>query len=89
MTQHALAILDAAVKEAESGPIEPTPAIRLALSWITVQGLTEPWQVDEFWHWLRHPVEDPTQPQAEYCRQRDLRLPVEAWRRIAQERERR
>lgn len=85
LTAHALAVIEAAVEQAEAGPVQPTPAIRLALGWLTLQGLTEPWQVEQFWHWLRHdmPDGDRNEVLGPYVRRRDLRIPLTAWQNAA------
>ena len=84
MTEHAFAILDAAVRDARMEPIALTPAIRLALCWLTVQGLTDSWHVDKFWRNLTCSVED-TEFQEPYCRRRDMHIALEAWRTRARE----
>lgn len=84
MTEHAFTILDDAVRLADKEPIVLTPAIRLALCWVTVQGLTKAHQVEQFWQNMILPVEQ-TEFREPYCRSRDMSINLEAWKQKARE----
>jgi hypothetical protein len=59
-------------------PIALTPTIQLALCWLTIEGLTEPWQVEQFWQNLTSPMEA-TRFRDAYCRSHDICIPLNSW----------
>jgi hypothetical protein len=48
MAQHAFEVLETAFKEAEQHPIENTPAVRLAIGWLVLDGLANRMQAERF-----------------------------------------
>lgn len=81
MNIHAIAVLEDAAQKAEIEPIKPTPAMRLALSWLTLNRVADRWQVDAFWTAATKPYKNPDDPHADYMRNRDMRIMIDAWKR--------
>ncbi|HUD90081.1 hypothetical protein [Sphingobium sp.] len=81
MNRFAIEILDAARENAEPAPIDPNPAVRLALAWLAHNGVAEAWQVEQFWKCITTPPgEHRMDP---YCRSRDMNICVNRWTTVA------
>jgi hypothetical protein len=78
----AIEILEAASDEADEYPIERTAAHRLALAWLTLNGIAEDWQAQEFWKQIGTRFEGDG-PQGHYIRTTYLYSMIGAWRRAA------
>lgn len=87
MTLQAIKVVEAAESEARENPITMTPAIRLALGWLLLDRVAEYWQASEFMRRLKSPPDPSNGPQANYCRQRDMGIYLEAWRREVRRRD--
>ena len=85
MTRHALDILKSAQEEAAVDPVRGTPAMRLALSWLVMDGVAEAWQATSFWLAATKPPEAPDRPLALYVRQRDMQIYIDRWERVVQD----
>lgn len=80
MNMHAIEVLEEARLGAEAGPIKGTAAVRLALSWLSLNKVAEGWQVDSYWAALTKP---PTaHGMAAYVRTRDMKICVDRWRTV-------
>lgn len=78
LAQFALDVLEEAVHEARDGPIERTTAQRLALGILAHFGIAKPTAAHYFWQLLAE-KRDPTIPQDEYLRLRDLFDNLDIW----------
>lgn len=67
-----------------SAPTELTPADRLAIGWLLFVGVAERWQADRWAKALTEPGEG---GMADYCRERDLAIYLNAWRRVVADRD--
>jgi len=83
MTQYAIAVLESAVAEAQDSPVPPSPAVRLALSWLTLEGVAQAWQVQIFWTALTKTPENPERMLTQYIRLRDMQTYLDAWKRAS------
>lgn len=83
MHGHALAVLEVAEASAHDGPIEPQPAIRLALSWLVISKVAKLANAIEFWNLLTQSTTDPDRWIDHYTRRRDLRIYLRSWKREA------
>jgi len=81
MNRFAIDVLDAAGREAEKEPIQPSPAVRLALAWLSFSGVAEGWQVERFWTCLTKPPG--THGMDPYCRTRDVQIYLNRWKIVA------
>lgn len=88
MTLQAIRVAEAAAKEAQDHPIAMTPAIRLAMGWLLLESVAQYWQTEAFTNRLTTPPNPSNGPQAEYCRQRDMTIYLEAWHREVRRRDR-
>ena len=79
MNLHAIEVLDAARLSAQAAPIKATPEVRLALSWLTINKVAEPWQVKRYWEAL---TKREVHGMADYVRTRDMLIYVERWKRV-------
>lgn len=66
-------------------PTPLTPADRLAIGWLLFVGVAERWQADR---WAKALTEPGDGGMAEYCRERDMTIYLNAWRRVVQDRDR-
>jgi hypothetical protein len=81
MNRFAIDFLDAARIDAEPAPIDPSPALRLALAWLAFNGVAEGWQVELFWKCVTTPPgEHGMDP---YCRSRDMSICINRWTTVA------
>lgn len=85
LSHHALAVIEAAVQRGFDAPTELTPADRLAIGWLLWAGVAERWQADR---WAKALTEPGTGGMADYCRERDLAIYLNTWRRTVQDRDR-
>ena len=87
MHEHAIAVLEAAAEEAQAGPIDAQPAVRLALYWLLVSRVAEVWQARSFWEALTEPLPQVAGGEPHflsvYCRTRDMALCLDRWRNVA------
>lgn len=84
MNRFAIDILDAARESAEPAPIKPSPAVRLALAWLSFNGIANAEQVECFWTCITKPPRD--HGMAPYCRRRDMHICINRWRTVAERR---
>lgn len=80
MNRHAIEVLDAAREAAKDKPIKPTPAVRLALSWLTLNKIAEGFQVERYWEAL---TKTPPHGMADYVRDRDMQIYIDRWTKVA------
>jgi hypothetical protein len=79
LAHHALAVLEAARERGLDQPTPLTPADRLAIGWLLWDGIAERWQADKWAAALTRPGHG---GMADYCRERDLTIYLNAWRRV-------
>lgn len=81
MNRLAIDVLEAARDQGEKEPIKPGPEVRLALAWLSLNGIAEEWQVKQYWTALtKPPFDDNMGP---YCRARDMTICVTRWKVVA------
>lgn len=81
MNRLAIDILDAAATEAETTPIPANPSLRLALAWLSINGVAEDWQIEKFWACITKPPG--SHGMAPYCRTRDMQIYLSRWKLVA------
>lgn len=84
LSHHALAVLEAAHDRGIEAPTPLTAADRLAIGWLLFVGVAEQWQA-EFWAKALTTLGD--HGMDGYCRERDLTIYLNAWRRVVQDRD--
>lgn len=67
-------------------PSKPTrhrsgPAVRLALAWLSINGIVEGWQIERFWTCLTK--SRGTHDMDPYCRTRDVQIYLNRWKLMA------
>lgn len=70
MNRFAIEILEEASAAARKVPIKPTPAVRLALAWLSINRVVTRDEIDAYWGCLTRPPQ-PNDNDG-YCRSRDL-----------------
>ncbi|MGF7152585.1 hypothetical protein [Novosphingobium gossypii] len=60
MNRLAIDVLEAARDLGEKEPIKPGPEVRLALAWLNLNGVSEDWQVKQYWTALPSRPSTPT-----------------------------
>jgi len=88
MAAHAIAVLEDAERAAQGAPVALTPAYRLAIGWLVLDGLANRMQAERFTRALTTPPNPSHGPQAEYMRTTEMDQMLEAWRREVRKRDR-
>ncbi|PNU03123.1 hypothetical protein A8V01_24885 [Novosphingobium guangzhouense] len=84
MNRFAIDVLDEARQRAYEKPIPAEPAMRLALAWLAVNRLGEPYLIEQFWASATKPAR-PDDSNG-YCRKRDLQVCINRWTFLAKQR---
>lgn len=81
MNRFAIDVLEAASERAGPAPIKPHTADRLALAWLALNKVAEPWQIEQFWKGLTS--QRSVESMDEYCRLRDMAICIRRWKVVA------
>ena len=84
LSHHALAVLEAAHHRGVEAPTPLTAADRLAIGWLLWVGVAEQWQAN---CWAKALTTLGDHGMDAYCRERDLTIYLNAWRRNISDRD--
>lgn len=84
MNRFAIDILDDTRQRAYDAPVSPDPATRLALAWLAVNNVGEPYLIEQFWACATKPARSDDSDQ--YCRKRDMQVCINRWTFLSRQR---